>query len=88
MKVVREAEFSDLDVALLHAHILNEREIGPHGIAMSEAMDPKNQFAFIADEAPAVDWAAHALGRAQDRYYEANPTAKRHGHHWTVRRRR
>lgn len=87
VRVTRESEFSAQDVALLMAHMRNEGDRGPHGIPMSEAMDPDNQFAFVAAEAPQIDWAEKALGDAKDRYYEQFKDSKRHGHIWRVRRR-
>lgn len=70
------------------AHLANKANIGPHGIPMDVATDPKNQFAF---QVPAVrrDHAARTLGDAQDAYYRRNYTDKNkpinnHGDLWSV----
>lgn len=65
------------------AHLANEDETGSHGVPMSVAMDPKNQFRFKVG-LPVTDWAAHTLAEAQKQYYEANPDAQRAGHRWSV----
>jgi hypothetical protein len=83
--VVREAEFGRWDRALLEAHKIDVADIGPHGVPMSEATDKENQFAYTATSAPLVDWAARAIGTAQDTYYEKNPKVSRHGHIWRLR---
>lgn len=43
---VREAEFSPQDVADLEAFREHESLVGPHGIPMSEALDPENRGKF------------------------------------------
>jgi hypothetical protein len=86
--VTHEAEFSVTDRALLSAHKQLVADIGPHGIPMSEATDPANQFEFMVPEAPTTDWAAKALLDGQDAYYTKYKTASRHGHIWRVKRRK
>jgi hypothetical protein len=81
--VRREPEFTAPDVAYLLASRRAEHEVGPHGIPMSEAMDPANQFMFRGPAAPKVDWAEKALKDAMDAFYKANPSANRNGHKWS-----
>lgn len=83
--VVRESEFGVWDRALLEAH--KSENIGPHGVPMDEAVDGANANDFIArsPETPLTDWAARALGNAQDRYYERYPKTARHGHIWRLK---
>lgn len=59
---------------------------GSHGVLMSEAMDPDNQFAFEVD-GPVTDWAQAKLDDAQETYKKKYPNANLHALHWTVRRR-
>lgn len=66
-----------------------EKDIGPHGIPMSEATDPVNQFAFETAKAPVIDWAARALAAGKKSYYDQYDTDKkrpmdRSGHLWGV----
>lgn len=66
-----------------------EREIGPHGIPMSEATDPKNAGKFAGQKAPRVDLAEKARLDAQQRYYKENDKDQknpmnRNGHIWGV----
>jgi len=80
--VTREPEFTAQDVALLLASRRKAAEPMSHGIPLDEAMDPANQFAFVAQEKPVVDWADKALKDAQDRFYDARPKDSRNGHRW------
>lgn len=81
----RESEWSPRDRAEVIALARLEAEMGPHGIPMSEAMDPANQFAFQVNKRPSMDWAAKALGDAQDAFYNGEGKDKpRHGHQWRV----
>jgi hypothetical protein len=80
--VTRTPEFTREDVALLVASRRMQREIGPHGIPMSEAMDPANQFAFKGPGQPKVDWAEKALRDDIDAYYKGRPDINRNGHKW------
>lgn len=84
---LREPEFSPWDVAAM----LEDRRVaglrrGPHGLLMSEAMDPENQFAFEA-EGPVTDWAQAKLDEARDAYRKKYPDANMSALHWAVRRR-
>jgi hypothetical protein len=79
---VREPEYDDAELALLVASRRRQAEMGPHGIPMSEAMDPANQFAFKGQEVPRIDYADKALKDAQDRYYKAHKDVNRNGHRW------
>lgn len=73
---VREAEFSPEDVAaLVESRRAEMVKRGPHGIPLTEAMDPANQFAFEA-VGPSKDWAMDALHRKQELFYKQNPNAK------------
>jgi len=87
---IPEAEWTPDDVAFLVASRLAEREIGPHGFPMSEALNPANQFAFKGREGPRVDWAQKAKLDAQDTYYKQHDKKdapiNRNGHVWTVDR--
>ena len=86
--VVRcDPDFTREDVALLLADQALEADMGPHGIPMSEATDPANQFAFEGFAAPQTDWAEKARQDAKDRFYEKWKDANRNGHMWGVRRR-
>lgn len=79
----KEPEFSRGDVASAIAEQIRAADIGPHGIPMSEAMNPENQFGFKVSEKPEMDWAAAAIGKAQDAYYAGRGKDQpRHGHVW------
>jgi hypothetical protein len=80
--VTRTPEFTREDVALLIASKRMQREVGAHGIPMSEAMDPANQFAFKGPGKPQVDWAEKALRDDIDAYYKGRPDINRNGHKW------
>lgn len=80
--VTRDPEFTGADRAWALASYRAEMELGPHGIPMSEAMDPANQFVFRGPAAPKVDWAEKALKDSMDAFYKANPNANRNGHKW------
>ena len=63
--------------------------MGSHGIPMSVATDPANQFQFVT-QLPTTDWAAHTLAADQETYYAKYDTNKerpmnRAGHLWGVR---
>ena len=83
---ITESEWSADDRAFLIASRMAERELGPHGIPMSEATDPANQFAFDAPEKPIVDWAEKTKRDRMDAFYKQhdkkdNPV-NRNGHIW------
>ncbi|MEI3845317.1 MULTISPECIES: hypothetical protein [unclassified Microbacterium] len=85
---VREPEFSEWDRAVLLADLAEERAPrGSHGVLLSEAMDPKNQFAGSwVVEGPMKDWAEIAR-RAHIREYEKqNPGVDMTGLHFRVRK--
>jgi hypothetical protein len=85
--VRRDPEFTSQDVALLLASKWLDAEIGPHGIPLSEAMDPANQFAFEGFSEPRVDFAEKARRDRMDNYYKQFKDANRNGHVWGVKRR-
>lgn len=58
------------------AHKSNKADIGPHGIPIAVATDPKNQWAFEVG-LPTSDFAAKALDREQDAYYKQYYTDKK-----------
>lgn len=58
------------------AHLKSEANIGPHGIPMDVATDPKNQFMFEVGN-PTADFAAKALDKASSDYYEKYFTARK-----------
>jgi hypothetical protein len=88
---VAESEWRPEDVALLLMSKRREQEYGSHGILMSEATDPANQFAFKGQESPTIDWAEKARADAQDKYYKEwdkpDQPVNRNGHIWGVRKR-
>lgn len=62
---VRESEYNDRDRALIAASLrADEEPRGRHGIPLSIAMDPKNQFAFEA-VGPREDFAQSAINKAE-----------------------
>lgn len=85
---IPEAEWSPEDVAFLIASRLREREFGSHGIPMAEATDPDNQFKFVGQKAPKVDYAEKARLDAESAFYKKHDTkdnpVNRHGHMWGV----
>ena len=82
----REPEWRPEDVALALAGERLEADMGPHGIPMSVATDPANQGRFRVNKFPKKDFAAAAIGDAQDFYYSNKGKDRpRHGHLWSVR---
>lgn len=79
---VREPEFDPEQVAYLLAYEQLVTERGTHGIPMQVATDPVNEFKFVAEDIPLVDFAARLIGQKQDAYYKKYPDASRHGHLW------
>lgn len=68
-----------------------EADLGPHGIPMSEALDPANEMKFETPDFPLLDYAARAMSKKQKAYYAAYDTDKknpmdRSGHIWPVRK--
>lgn len=89
---VTEPDWSPEDVALLVESRVAEQDMGPHGIPMSEATDPANQYAFQGTDFPRIDYAEKARREKADAYYNQYDTdkknpMKRHGHIWLVKRR-
>lgn len=82
----REPEFTSSETALFLAYQLQKADLGPHGIPMSEAMDPANEHAFTAANGgvPSIDFAEKAIEDAKDAYYDSWPDANRNGHMWGV----
>jgi hypothetical protein len=62
-------------------------DLGPHGFSMQDATNPANQFAYVADSPPLMDWAAQTISVAQEQFYKANPDGPRGGHLWSARKR-
>jgi hypothetical protein len=91
----REPEFDADQRALLLAHMALERDKGSHGQPMSEATsslaDPsmrgkKGGWHYEANQIPRTDWAAKAVGAAQEAFYKKYPDSPRHGHLWYATR--
>jgi hypothetical protein len=82
----REPEFTSREVNLLIASKELQDDLNPYGIPYSEATDPKNEHAFVADPMPTIDHAAKKVLDAQDAYYKQWPDASSNGHLWRVRR--
>jgi hypothetical protein len=80
--VRRDPEFTAQDRAWLLASRAADAEPMSHGIPLSEAMDPANQFAFKGPGKPQVDWAEKALRDDIDAYYKGRPDINRNGHKW------
>lgn len=85
---VQEPEWSPADVAVLLYSRHTEQDMGPHGVPMSEATNPANQYAYEAAEFPVVDFAEKARLDAQKAYYDKYDTkdypVNRNGHIWRV----
>jgi hypothetical protein len=70
-----EPRFTRDEVALLLASRRAENAPrGEHGLLLSEAMDPKNQFAFETTP-PVMDWAQKTLNDARAAYRKKSPDA-------------
>jgi hypothetical protein len=72
------------------AHKANMANVGQHGIPMNVATDPANQFRFVVADPPVTDWAAKALDKAQDAFYDKHYTSKKQpvktaGDLWSVK---
>lgn len=84
---IREPEFSAWDRAVLLADVADSRvQRGSHGLPISEASDPANQFAFEV-EPPVMDWAQKAMDDAREVYRKQNPQSPMGALMWKVRRR-
>ncbi|KRC52127.1 hypothetical protein ASE16_03505 [Leifsonia sp. Root227] len=82
----REPEFRVQDRVQMLAFQSIEEDMGPYGIPVSEAMDPKNQFAYVPSWSPSTNWAVKAVEDRKDSFYEANKDSSRNGHVWSVSR--
>lgn len=82
----REPEFTPLEVNKLLASKELQDDLNPYGIPYSEATDKANEHMFVADQLPTIDFAAKAIGDAQDAYYKQWPDAPSNGHLWRVKR--
>ena len=90
---VSEPEFSADDLALLRAHLREERTPrGPHGHPLSEAMsadaDPSRhdaKYRYVAS-LPVTDFAQRALDEAISKYVKAYPDADTGSLRWNVKR--
>ena len=72
---VSEPRFTRAEVALLLASRRAENAPrGEHGLLLSEAMDPKSQFAFEPTGA-VTDWAQKVLNKAREDYRKKYPQA-------------
>jgi hypothetical protein len=85
----REPEFDREQVALLLAHVRAEKDIGSHGLPISETTSPnvgKPGHYTYEVLGPTRDAAAEKLERARKKYYEKWPDAPREADLWSVRR--
>ncbi|MGY2747205.1 hypothetical protein [Arthrobacter sp. UYCu723] len=94
----REPEFDVEQREWLSALAELDSDTGQYGEWISEAAsddaDPnskKRRFHYEAGAAdapnlPIINWAEHAVERAQKRYYDKYPDADRAGHMWIVRK--
>lgn len=81
---VREPEFSEWDVAVLLADLAESKiRKGRHGLPLVDALDPKNQFAYVA-KGPVTDWAQRKLNEAEERFKKSNPNADMDSLHFWV----
>jgi len=84
---VREAEFSEVDVAMLLAEFERANVLrGRHGRPMSEATAPENQFAYDVPP-PTTDWAQKKLKEAQEAFKKSWPQADMDSLLWLVTKR-
>lgn len=84
---VSQPRFTPREVALLlAARRAKLAPRGSHGLLLSEALDPANQFAFEASK-PMTDWAQKALDGAAESYQRAHPKASMSAVRFTVGRR-
>ncbi|MEO2134603.1 hypothetical protein [Microbacterium sp.] len=84
---VREPEYDDRDRALIIAsQAAADEPRGRHGIPLSEAMDPKNQFAY-EPVGPTVDWAQSAINKAEAEHEAKRAKGDHRSVSFTVRRR-
>lgn len=83
---VTQPRFTPRERALLLASRRDEKAPrGRHGQLMSEATDPKNQFAYRG-RGPVTDWAQKKLDEAEDAYKKSHPNADLGSMHFWVER--
>lgn len=83
---VREAEFSAWDRAVLVADWKRTNVLrGRHGLPLSEALDPANQFGFEVLP-PLTDWAQKKLNEVQDAFKKKYPEADMDALLWEVKK--
>jgi len=79
----REPEFDLWQVALLTgSHEIESAPRGPHGVLMSEATDPANQFRYKVRTF--TDYAEKAIGDHEERLDKQYPDANKHGRIFAV----
>jgi len=81
---IPEPEWTREDVAMLVVSRHAERSIGPHGLPMSEATDPANQWAF--ETGRVMDWAEKKRLDDIEAYKKENPDQNMHGLTFNVRK--
>lgn len=83
---VQEPRFAPGDKALLLASRRADRAPrGRHGLLLSEATDPKNQFVYRV-KPPITDWAQKAINVKKAEFLKANPTADADSLLWGIER--
>lgn len=80
---VSEPRFTATDKAVLLASRRSENDRGSHGMLMSEALDPANQYKFTVGP-PVIDHAAAALEKAKKAYRDRWPEADMGSMLWRV----
>ena len=79
----REPEWDTQEVGyLLASRAIEFEPKNSMGIPLADAMNPKNQFGWVAPEAPTIDWSLKAAGDKTDAYYKKYPDVSRNGHMW------
>lgn len=86
--MTREPEFDAGQLALLRAYQQNLASMGPHGVEMDVATDPRNAWKFVSKVT--TDFAAKTLADDQAAYYKKYDIDPEHpinraGHLWSVR---
>lgn len=82
----KEPEWSKAERDLMVAFTLLEAETPSHGVPLSEATDPANQFAYRVPD-PVVDFAAKALADHEAAFDKKYPDQNKNGYLWQVERR-
>lgn len=85
---IPESEWSKADVALLLMSRKSERERDENGFLWSEVTDPANQYEFVGQPVPKVNYATKARKDAEAAYYKQwdkkDAPVNRNGHIWGV----